>query len=67
MGLDEKLFYFNLALPRWSLRQWFPRPRTQAQRATCTCFYVLNDGVPVPVIVGQRHQNMKCRGGKHDG
>src|SRR5262245_13366615 len=27
MGLDEKLFYFNLALPRWSPSQWFSRAR----------------------------------------
>ena len=25
MGLDEKLFYLNLALPRWSPQQWFAR------------------------------------------
>jgi CelD/BcsL family acetyltransferase involved in cellulose biosynthesis len=33
MGLDEKLFYFNLALPRWSPSQWFSRSQAASGNA----------------------------------
>lgn len=39
MGLGEKLFYFNLALPRITLPDWFSRPRARARS------YVSADGL----------------------